>query len=76
MSDQWSDILKTYHLSSCPVPVEPCTCRMGEVIKGVAQLEAIVNLAHQWSAGYPLGGGMDEVASKDIYEQCVALGGE
>ena len=40
MNDQWSDILEAYHLPSCPVPDEPCTCRMCEVIEGVANLEA------------------------------------
>ena len=40
MSDQWSDTLTTYHLPSCPAPDKPCTCRMDEVIEGVAHLEA------------------------------------
>ena len=43
MSDQWSDILTTYHLSSCHAPDEPCTCRMDEVIKGVAELEVALD---------------------------------
>lgn len=42
MSDQWSEILESYHLPSCSGGADrmECTCRMCEVITGVAQLEA------------------------------------
>ena len=39
----------------------------------VAELEEIKEKAHEWAAGYPLGGGMDKHAARDIYEACEQL---
>ena len=33
----------------------------------IAELEALASRAAEWAAGYPLGGGHDEVAAADIY---------
>lgn len=74
-----------YPKLACGHPAECCTVCAGGVdicnwCTDVERLRALVQelvsaatLAQEWSAGYPLGGGHDDVAATDVYNHCSAI---